>query len=179
MSHPRLCPSRPLPMTTFISGRGQPHPGTLETHAPPSPLPIDPMRPGDSEALLYSLDLFHHGYYWEAHEEWEALWHAAGRQGPVAELLKGLIKLAAAGVKLRQGIPEGVRSHGQRARIHVDGLRAEHGERFCGFDLPALAAFADEAAGLADEAPAHKAAAGSDDVVVVFRRPLPFAIGRP
>lgn len=126
--------------------------------------------------MLFSIDLFHHGYYWEAHEGWEALWHAAGRKGPIAELLKALIKLAAAGVKMRQGVAEGVRSHGERARAHVDGLAAERGERFCGFDLHALGALADEVTAIADEATAMRAADGSDDVVVVFRRPLPFSV---
>ena len=46
--------------------------------------------------------LFNAGYYWEAHEAWESLWHMAGRVGPLADFLKGLIKLAAAGVKLRE-----------------------------------------------------------------------------
>jgi hypothetical protein len=170
----RLCPQRPLPATTFISGRGQPHPNLSTRHddAPP-PAPLDPRAPGDSEALLYAIDLFHHGYYWEAHEGWEALWHAAGRTGPIAELLKALIKLAAAGVKMREGIADGVRSHGGRARAHLDHLLATEGDHFCAFDLRALASFADEVAAMADEAPAHKAAAGSDDVVVVFPRPLP------
>ncbi len=31
------------------------------------------------------VDLFNHGYYWESHEEWESLWHAAGRRGVVAD----------------------------------------------------------------------------------------------
>ncbi|TGQ49534.1 DUF309 domain-containing protein, partial [Mesorhizobium sp. M1C.F.Ca.ET.210.01.1.1] len=25
----------------------------------------------------WGIDLFNHGYYWEAHEAWEPLWHAA------------------------------------------------------------------------------------------------------
>jgi hypothetical protein len=50
-------------------------------------------------AYLYGVDLFNHGYYWEAHEAWEALWHACGRTGSTGWFLKGLIKLAAAGVK--------------------------------------------------------------------------------
>jgi len=64
---------------------------------------------------LRGLDLFNHGDYWEAHEAWEAVWHVAGRQGPTAELLKGLIKLAAAGVKTRAGSWRGRRRHCRRA----------------------------------------------------------------
>ncbi len=57
------------------------------------------------------MDLFNHGYYWEAHEVWEGLWNAAGRSGITADFVKGLIKLAAAGVKVRQGQPRGVAGH--------------------------------------------------------------------
>ncbi len=64
---------------------------------------------------MHAIDLFNHGFYWEAHEAWEALWHAAGRKGAAADFLKGLIKLAAAGVKAREGRAAGVRQHAQRA----------------------------------------------------------------
>jgi hypothetical protein len=31
----------------------------------------------DSDAFLWGLDLFNHGYCWEAHEAWEGLWQVA------------------------------------------------------------------------------------------------------
>lgn len=60
--------------------------------------------------------LFHHGYYWEAHEEWEALWRSLGRTGPLADFIKGLIKLAAAGVKAYEHQSPGIARHAARAR---------------------------------------------------------------
>jgi len=63
----------------------------------------------------HAIDLFNHGYYWEAHEAWEGLWLAVGKSGPVADLLKGLIKLAAAGVKAREGNVAGMVRHARRA----------------------------------------------------------------
>jgi predicted metal-dependent hydrolase len=54
-----------------------------------------------SDAFLWGLDLFNHGYYWEAHEAWEGLWRVADRDGPLRMLFKGLILLSAAGVKIR------------------------------------------------------------------------------
>lgn len=65
---------------------------------------------------LVGIDLFNNGYYWEAHEYWEAAWIAAGRTGIAANFLKGLIKLAAAGVKWREGRSAGVRRHARRAK---------------------------------------------------------------
>lgn len=61
------------------------------------------------------IDLFNAGYYWEAHEAWEHVWIAAGRRGPLADFLKALIKLAAAGVKIREGAPAGAKRHLRRA----------------------------------------------------------------
>jgi predicted metal-dependent hydrolase len=75
----------------------------------------EPAHWRDSRAYLHGLDLFNHGYYWEAHETWEGLWHACARRGPTADFLRGLIKLAAAGVKVREGTPAGVVSHARRA----------------------------------------------------------------
>src|SRR5262245_31357021 len=83
-------------------------------HVTPSAV-IDDTDWDQSATYLHAIDLFNHGYYWEAHEAWESLWHACGRGGPVADLLKGLIKLAAAGVKVREGRPAGVASHARRA----------------------------------------------------------------
>jgi len=66
-------------------------------------------------ALARGAELFNRGLYWEAHEAWEGLWLACGRKGTTADFLKGLIKLAAAGVKIRQGQLDGVRNHARRA----------------------------------------------------------------
>ncbi|HTU23401.1 MAG TPA: DUF309 domain-containing protein [Gemmataceae bacterium] len=114
-SPPRLLPEMAFPPYTFIPGR-TPHPirdpaGHLFGQTPELPPPIDPAHWQDSRVYLHGVDLFNHGYYWEAHEVWEGLWRAAGRTGPTADFFKGLIKLAAAGVKVRQGQPRGVASH--------------------------------------------------------------------
>jgi hypothetical protein len=91
---------------------------------------------------LFGIDLFNHGFYWEAHETWEQVWISCGRAGREADFLKGLIKLAAAGVKLREGRPIGVQRHASRARELFqlvsenlsDGLTAQLG----GLDLRTL-----------------------------------------
>jgi predicted metal-dependent hydrolase len=116
---PRFVPDRPLPPYSFVPGRF-PHPvsdpaGHLHGRAPERPEPLDPARWQQSEAYRWGIDLFNHGYYWEAHEAWEGLWHAAGRRGLLADFLKGLIKLAAAGVKVREGRAAGVVSHARAA----------------------------------------------------------------
>jgi len=81
--------------------------------------------------LPVRIDLFNGGYYWESHVALESLWIACGRKGIVADFLKGLIKLAAAGVKGLEGKPEGVKSHSGRASRTLarssGGTRILHG----------------------------------------------------
>ena len=79
--------------------------------------------------------LFDAGYYWEAHEVWETLWHAAGRRGPTADILRGLIKLAAAGVKVRERREAGVRTHARRASECFATARDQGGIHQLGLDL--------------------------------------------
>lgn len=115
----RLAPDEPLPPYSYVSGRF-PHPirdpaGHSYGAMPAACLPPDPDRWRDCRPYLRGLDLFNHGYYWEAHEVWEGAWHACGRTGAAGAFFKGLIKLAAAGVKTREGRPEGRQRHARRA----------------------------------------------------------------
>jgi len=166
---PRWLPGEPLPPYAFVAPH-RPHPtkdpqghSYGRDEAPEAPL--DPARWRESKAFLRGFDLFNRGFYWEAHEAWEGLWHAAGREGPVALLLKGLIKLAAAGVKVRQRMPDGVRLHCERAEAHFRGVAAATGApRVAGLDLDRLVERARETARRAD----HLRGDGRREVEVVF-----------
>ncbi|MGP6088981.1 DUF309 domain-containing protein [Antarctobacter jejuensis] len=46
---------------------------------------------------------FDAGYYWEAHEVWEAVWMAAPANSAERHLVQGMIQLANAGLKRRMG----------------------------------------------------------------------------
>jgi uncharacterized protein len=116
---PRYCPDRALPPYSYVPGLN-PHPTSdprghsFGVHEPPA-VPLDESSFHANATYLYAIDLFNHGFYWESHEAWEALWHAAGRHGRTADFLKGLIKLAAAGVKAREGRAAGVKQPAARA----------------------------------------------------------------
>jgi predicted metal-dependent hydrolase len=149
MSPPRLAPEFAWPPYTFVPGR-TPHPvrdpaGHLFGKPCELPPPLEPSRWQEGRDYLHGVDLFNHGYYWEAHEVWEGLWRAAGRVGPTADFLKGLIKLAAAGVKVRQGQSRGVVSHAAGAAAHFRTLADERGGEdtsYLGLRLGDLLAFA-------------------------------------
>jgi hypothetical protein len=165
---PRLVPDEPLPPYSYVTGRF-PHPtrdpaGHSFGHRSDNPPPLDPDRWNESRAYRLGCDLFNHGYYWEAHETWEAAWKACGRSGATADFVKGLIKLAAAGVKAREGRPAGVARHGARAGELFRGVRRTiGGPKYLGLDVDELIGFADRLAG-GIELPAPSGAA----VEIVF-----------
>ena len=101
----------------------------------------------ECEPYLWGIDLFNSGYYWEAHESWEAVWHATGRSGAMADFCKALIKFAAAGVKAREGRANGVKRHAQRAKQLLESVATQIGsgqQRFMGLSLPTLVQCAEE-----------------------------------
>jgi len=99
-----------LPKYTYVPGI-TPHPVSDPAgHAHGSP------RPAATGSLAPGMCLFHHGFYWEAHEAWEAEWLAAGRTGPHGDMIKGFIKLAACGVKCLEGNAAGAKRHARRAQ---------------------------------------------------------------
>ncbi|MGE5756129.1 MAG: DUF309 domain-containing protein, partial [Planctomycetaceae bacterium] len=137
----------PFPPYAFVPGGPWPHPtGSPEGHSARrverAAGPIPPEDGPGSTLYRRGAALFNAGYYWEAHEAWEALWHAHGRRGATADLLKGLIKLAAAGVKVRERQPRGVITHARRAAALFESARAEGESRRLGLDLDELIAFA-------------------------------------
>ena len=104
---PRLLPSAELPKYTYVPGSGSPHPirdprGHSHNRKQPPPLALDPESWAENRCYLWAIDLFNLGFYWEAHEEWERLLRATGADSTCGRFLKGLIKLAAAGVKVRE-----------------------------------------------------------------------------
>src|SRR5262249_49365822 len=106
---------RPFPAYRFVPGL-HPHPHrdparhsyepqpTLKRHAP---WRVEEWRTLDD--WLYGVDLFNAFYFWEAHEAWEGLWAAAGRDSAPALMLQGLIQIAAALLKTHLQVREGAR----------------------------------------------------------------------
>jgi hypothetical protein len=127
MTIPRLIPDEPFPPYAFVPGRF-PHPVSDPTgHSfgqEPTATPLDPARWWTCRPYLVGLDFFNGGFFWEAHTQWESVWLTTRPQPgllsppPVVLLsgfLKGLIRLAAAGVKVLEGNRRGVASHAAAA----------------------------------------------------------------
>lgn len=109
--------SRELPPYYFLPGKAK-HPEKEGGYMHGREIKCDPLSDKNyrnNETYLYGLDLFNLGYFWEAHVYWEALWNVVGRKGKTADMLKALIKLAAAGVKFRLGQIDAAQGHLDRA----------------------------------------------------------------
>jgi Domain of unknown function (DUF309) len=115
-SRPRWLPQKGLPPYAYLPGK-KPHPvrdpAGHSYHVEPISVAAEALL--GSDAFLWGLDLFNHGYYWEAHEAWEGLWRVADRDGPLRTLFKGLILLSAAGVKIRERKNAAAARHAMRA----------------------------------------------------------------
>ena len=150
----RLIPDRPLPPYSYVPGMHL-HPIREEDgHSfgvEVSVSDFDPEAWRECSEFLFGIDLFNSGYYWEAHESWEAVWIAVGRTGVVADFLKGLIKLAAAGVKAREENDNGVRRHAARAeQLFTQSLARQ--DVLLGLRIGQLVEFARQLGRLAEEA---------------------------
>ena len=142
-SPPRLT-ALPLPPYAYVPGQ-HPHPlrhPAGHWYGAPTPVyvALDPQHWAASEPYRYGIDLFNHGYYWEAHEVREGLWRAHVRTEPIARFLQALIALAAAGVKQRQGRVRGVQRHGDRAKALLGQIAQplDHPRTYLGLDWDRL-----------------------------------------
>lgn len=142
------------PAYTFVPGLS-PHPirdprGHHFADQLPPAEPLVPEQWRQNPLYCRAIALFNAGYFWEAHECWESIWHRMNRAGPVAQLLKGLIHFAAAGVKAYEGRPDGVARHLRRAaellaELELSGAYPA-GANYCGIRPGGLAFVALQAA---------------------------------
>lgn len=100
---------RPLPEQVYAPGLSM---------RPETAPPLAPWKPSAWRELadwLYGIDLYNHGYFWESHEAWEALWQSTPKTQEPGLLLRGLIQAAACLLKLREGNARGVKLLGPRS----------------------------------------------------------------
>ena len=154
----RLLPTVNPPEYAFYPGSGLPHPirdpnghsyGRKHTLGS-GPKALCNETWADNRNFLLAIDFFNLGFYWEAHEEWERLWRVSGADTTVGRFLKGLIKLSAAGVKVRERSIHGVRRHAASAGEMFADVAAEADlDAYCGLEFTRLQFAADRAAQLA------------------------------
>lgn len=100
----RLVPDIVLPAQAHVPATGsKPDLAPLEYAkqlAPPVTLAADWK---ENKTYLYGHDLMRAGFYWEAHEVWEAVWLVTRANSPERLLLQALIQSANAQLKRKMG----------------------------------------------------------------------------
>jgi predicted metal-dependent hydrolase len=76
---------------------------------------IDPSGWETCSLYLRGVDLFNHAYFWESHEAFEALWRGSPEGSAAADLLQGLIQVAASEIKRFSAMPDAARTLAERA----------------------------------------------------------------
>lgn len=131
----------PLPAMPHVPG-ATPRPDESQAIfriARTAPAPTDAARWRDNSAWMAGLRLYRAGFFWEAHEVWEAVWAHARPNSPERMLAQGVIQLANAGLKQRMGRPGAALRLAELARAHLDDVAGGASHRVMGLDPRALA----------------------------------------
>lgn len=109
----------PLPPYAYVPGRTERHPeghwdGVRATVTPG----MDAHALATSDAFTAGMAFFEAGFYWEAHELWEAVWMACPPNSAEYRLVQALIQLANAELKLVMDQP--------RAAARLCGIAEDH-----------------------------------------------------
>jgi len=135
--------SRPFPAYRFTPGR-DPHPtaNPLGHSYQPAGEGLSaiawygPDRWEECDEYLYGCDLYNHGYWWEAHEAWEEVWHLPERASAEKHFLQGLIQVSACHLKRYLGHLDGVRRLRVSSEEHFSAARQNiQQEIFMGIDV--------------------------------------------
>jgi hypothetical protein len=129
-----------FPAYRYVPGRSA-HPrrdpvghsyGRPEPHADP----IDPAAWAQSSVYLLGVDLYNQAYWWEAHECFELLWHMTDKEGPLGNLLQGIIQVAAGNLKRFMGEESAAQKLGARGLARIATVPSP----FLGLDVRAFEA---------------------------------------
>ncbi len=137
----RYAPERTFPAYAFLPGR-DPHPTrdarghSYRTQPEPPATYHAPEDWRDNEDYLFGVDLYNHGFLWEAHEAWEGSWHASKHDPLQAEFLQGLIQCAAACLKVPMEQPAGLARLCSLGTTRLERVGIEAGAtRFMGLEI--------------------------------------------
>ena len=137
----RYAPERAFPAYAYLPGR-DPHPtgdprGHSYSNAAEAPaVYLPPADWRENADYLYGVDLYNHGFLWEAHEAWEGLWHQAKHDAPQAQFLQGLIQCTAAALKVPMDQPNGLVRLAEVGTARLERVAREASATFMGLDVP-------------------------------------------
>src|SRR5262249_54457186 len=105
----RYAPNRAFPSHAYLPGR-DPHPrhDPQRAASPANLAYLPPASWRENDEYLFGVDLYNHGFLWEAHEAWEVLWHLSKSDPLQSGFLQGLIQCSAASLKIPMEQPNGL-----------------------------------------------------------------------
>ena len=126
----------PFPAYRFVPGRF-PHPrrhpdGHSYGHREPEVTAFSATSWTSSEIYLYGVDLFNFAYWWECHEQWEAIWKFTGPESYEGRFLQGMVQFAAANLRKFMGSHD---SGAALARKGIERLSDFEDDVFLGIDV--------------------------------------------
>lgn len=132
--------STALPAYRYLPGRA-PHPrrdadGHSYGRAEPSVAPWHAADWARLEPWLRAVDLFNASYWWEAHEQLEALWKAAGKHGHEARFVRAVLRIASAALHRELGREASCAKQAHAALTVLDQtMRESSARRYMGIDV--------------------------------------------
>jgi len=134
---------KPFPKYRYIPSVN-PHPGIHpEGHSYGKPEEkisyLSPDKWARNTCYLFGVDLFNHGYWWEAHEAWETVWLTTKKTNLEGQFLQGLIQFSAALLKLYSGNKPGFdnlyREGEKKISFCLEELAKSHRRHFMGLNI--------------------------------------------
>ena len=131
--------TRPFPSYRFLPGNN-PHPrrnplGHSYGQPEPKLLAVPREHWQRAEDYLYGIDLYNYAYWWESHEVFEGLWHAAGHGTEQGNFFQALIQFAAANLKRFLGNEQAAQKLARSGLVRLQHLP----HLYMGIDVMALA----------------------------------------
>jgi len=131
--------TRSFPSYRFLPGNN-PHPrrnplGHSYGQPEPKLLAFPQEHWQQSEDYLYGIDLYNYAYWWECHEVFEGLWHAAGHGTEQGNFFQALIQLTAANLKQFLGHQQAAQKLARSGLVRLQQLP----QLYMGIDVIALA----------------------------------------
>jgi len=141
LSAPRYC-DVPFAPYRFVPGK-HPHPTAHRdghSYLPPGesepPVPfVPPEKWYESEAYLEGVDCYNNGYWWEAHEAWEGLWHVVPNPSSQRSFLQGSIQVAALHLQAFLGKRNGILRLRESSQRHFANVEMPTDGVFMGVNL--------------------------------------------
>lgn len=132
--------TEPFPPYAFVPGEA-PHPtrdpkGHSYSEGPEPEVPsVEPENWRESVDYLFGVDLYNHGFLWEAHEAWEGLWHVSKHDPVQAQFIQGLIQCTAGCLKIRMGQQRGMQKLFAAGLDRLQSVVKDFGPHYMGLDV--------------------------------------------